>query len=395
MPIGTIVTIDDLFYPVPARKKFLKSEKTEFRHTTEIVLQYALLYPSIHFLLTHNKKVIFDLPAKKEVYERLPVLFGSDLFENLIPLSFEESFIKLSGFLGKPQIALAQNQKQYIFVNGRRVNDRLISLAVKESYGTLLPAANTPIFFLYITLPFEIVDVNVHPRKEQVSFINARMIFDAIKQAVIQTLSDNNITFRLSQFSQEHTLRKGETRSFAAELLKEVVLPWNRTDIGERVKKSIAFQIQQTYILIQTKNGLIIFDQHAVHERILFEQFVTAFAMQKKKKENYELSKPVTLQFSITDAQLFGEYKKNFEEIGFEIEYFQGQSFIIRKVPIIFKGRNVEKIIKEMLIDLSEELPKSMDMRTKRMLSFLACRSAVKAGDTLTQKQMEKTPFRS
>lgn len=390
MPVGTIITVDDLFYPVPARKKFLKSKKTEFRHITEIVLQYALLCPTIHFVLTHNKKVIFDLPLKKEVHERIPMLFGNDLFEHVIPLSFEESFIKLSGFLGKPQISSSQNQKQYIFINGRRVSDTLISLAVKESYGTLLPVANTPVFFLYIGLPFEIVDVNVHPRKEQVSFINARMIFDAVKQAVTQTLADNNITFRLSQFSQEPSLRKGETRSFAGELLKEVVLPWDRTDIGERLRKLQLIQIQQTYLLLQTKKGLVIYDQHAMHERILFEQFVNAFETQKKKKENYELRKPITLQLSITEVQLFDEYKKSFEEIGFEIEHFQGESFVIRTVPILFKGRNVEKVIKEMLIDLSQDLPKSMDMRTKRMLAFLACRSAVKAGDTLAQKQMEK-----
>lgn len=388
-PVGTTVVVDNLFHSVPARKKFLKSQKTEFRHITDTVMSISLSYPSIHFVLTHNKKPILDLAKKEDSLERVKNLFGRSLFEKLIPISFEDSYIKVSGFIGHPQIASKQNQKQYLFINNRPVTDRLISLSAKEAFGTLLSSSSTPVFSLFISLPHEMVDVNVHPRKEQVSFLDNKTIFDVIKQSISQTLNENNITFRLAKFKEEHSAKKSETTSFAGVLLRESVLTPEKITNKLLLTNSPFIQIDNTYILTLTKEGIELTDQHAAHERILFTEFTRAFINEKEKIKKFELPKPVNLQLSVLEKQILDEYESLFIDIGFSLNHFQGDSFVIHAAPLLFKGRNIEKIIRDMLEDLSDkESFSSIDLRSQRMITFLSCRAAVKAGDKLSIKQM-------
>ncbi|CAN5147163.1 DNA mismatch repair endonuclease MutL [soil metagenome] len=380
-PPGTIIIIDNLFLNVPARKKFLKSERTEFRLISDMIIHFALSYPHIHFVFINNKKPVLDLPKKNTITDRIAILLGPNTFEQLVPIKSEDGFIKISGFIGKPQIASKQNQKQFLFVNNRHITDRMISLSVKESFGTLLPASSTPLFILHLTIPPEVVDVNVHPRKEQVLFINSRQIFDAVKQAVTDTLTEHNLTFKLARFKDENSARLGETTSYAGSLLKQTVLPWDRTENIDFKTTSKYQQIHQTYIFSQTKDTIFFIDQHAAHERILYEEFAKTFTDKKKTKDNYELPKPNSIIFGISEAQILEEYLRYFDSLGFKIDHFQGTNFMVRAIPVIFKGRNIEKIMRDILSDLAEDLTKSIDDRTKRMLAFLACRAAVKAGD--------------
>lgn len=389
-PFGTSVYVANLFHAVPARKKFLKSAKTEFRHITDIVMNFALSYPTIHFVLIHNKKIILDLSQKEHAQERIQLLLGTSLFDLLVPVKFEDGYIQLKGFIGKPQAASKQNQKQYLFINNRLVTDRIISLAAKEAFGALISASNTPIFVLYLYLPNEAVDVNVHPRKEQVAFIESKNIFDAVKSAITQTLQDNNLTFHMAKFKQDNSSKIGETTSFAGITLKQNTLRSGTQKTGTVRKNSPIIQIDNTYLFIQNENDICIIDQHAAHERILFEQFKTAFNSLKDGQELYTLLKPITLHLSVGEAQIIDEHNPEFEKIGFYFEHFQGTTFRISKVPIVFKGRNIEKIIRDMTEDLSiSGTTKSIDLRSERMLAFLSCRAAVKAGDELSQKQMK------
>ncbi len=391
MPKGSIITVENLFLSVPARKKFLKTKKTEFRLSTDIVIYYALSYHTIHFTLTHNKKVILDLPKKDSIDDRLIPLFGESIKNNLIPFSHEEGYIKLKGFIGKPQNALRQNQKQYVFINNRYITDRMISTAVRESYGTLLPASSTPIFLLHITLPYEIVDINVHPRKEQVSFHNAPELFSVIKQVVAQTLSQNNLLFNFAKFKQDTSAKTSETTSIAGLLLKETILNPEKQGEGVLIKNAPFIQVEKTYILSVAKKGVLVIDQHAAHERILYEKYLKAFNEKRTEKELYEFKKLRTVHLSISDAQLLEDSLSIFSKLGFSIESFGRNTFVIRAIPNVFAGRNIDKILQDMLIDLSEEKTvSSIDIRTQRMLLFLSCRGAVKAGERLTEKQMKE-----
>jgi len=391
MPKGTIITVKNLFLAIPARKKFLKTDRTELRLSTDIVMHYALSYPSIHFILSHNKKVILDLPKKDSVDDRLIPLFGESIRSHLISLSHEEGYIKLEGFLGKPQSAMRQNQKQYLFINNRYITDKMISTAIREAYGTLLPASSTPIFLLHITLPHEIVDINVHPRKEQVSFHNGQELFSVIKQVVIQTLSQNNLLFNLAKFKQETSAKTSETKSMAGLLLRETIHNPEKQGEGVLIKNAPFIQIEKTYILSVAKNGILLIDQHAAHERILYEKYLKTFNEKRKRKELHEFKKPRAIHLSISDALLLEDSLNIFSRLGFIIESFGGSTFLVRAIPTIFEGRNTEKILQDMLIDLSENrVINSVDTRTHRMFLFLSCRGAVKAGDILKGKQMKE-----
>jgi DNA mismatch repair protein MutL len=387
-PPGTTVIIENLFATVPARKKFLKSDKTEFRKITDFVSHFTISYPMIHFKLTHDKKVIFDMPKRVDSLERIRTIVGETTFQHLLPFSFSEGYITLSGYVGKPNSA-SSTPKQYIFINKRNISDKLISLAVKEAFGTLLPQAQSPTFLLFATLPTEAVDVNVHPRKEQVNFLNSQMVFDAIRLAITQTLSQHNLTISQVPWIDDIHVRKGETQSIAGQLLRNAVLPWNREEIGNS-KTTAILQIHQTYILATAQEGLIVIDQHAAHERILYEQFAKSYEEKKKSQETSVLTTPITLTFSLQETQIFEEYKEQVTMGGFELEHFQGNSYVVRKIPKVFQGRNIEKILNEMLSEFAEDrTPKSIDTRTYRMLAYLSCRAAVKSGDVLSVQKMK------
>lgn len=386
-PIGTSVTAEGLFYSVPARKKFLKSAPTELRHITEIVSHFALMYPQVQFQLKHNRKSLFDLPTAGETAERIRVMLGTSFYEHLLPLSHEEGTVTLRGFIGKPQIASKLNQKQYIFVNNRSVTDRMVQLAVREAFGSLLPSAATPVFILHLTLPHEAVDVNIHPRKEKVTFLNSDLVFQAIKLAVTKTLQEHNITFQLAKFQQETSARLGETRSPAATTLKETVLPWHRTDAIKISPQATVTQLHQTYIVTADEQHIYFIDQHAAHERILFETFRQQF--HEKKQEKQVLTAPVTLSLGTGEKQLLKEYAEQFAELHIGFTLREDGEVSITTIPAVFHGRNIERILKDMLADLAETgTIGAADEPSSRMLKFLSCRAAVKAGDVLTETQM-------
>lgn len=391
MSKGTSVHVEKLFSSMPARKKFLKSQKTEFRHIVDVITQYALSYPSIHFTLSHNNKSVLDFPVEKSMEDRVKHIVGEDLFSSFIPLEFEDHHVRIEGYIGTPQVALKFNQKQFVFVNKRSVTDKLISLATREAYGSLLPQSSTPVFVIFLSVPVETVDVNIHPRKAHVSFTNASGVFDIVKQAVSETLSENNLTFRLSKFKYETSARLGETDSDSgAHFRKEVVAPEKKTLGTVFTKKSSFSQMAQTYILSESDGALVLFDQHAAHERVLYEDFIKMFKKKKTSGQTLPLRKPLTLTLSAADSILVDEYHDYFERLGFDIEHLSGTGMIVRSCPKVFAGRNIRKIIFDMLSDLGEiGTVSNVDVRTNRMLSFLSCRAAVKAGDPLTIKQMQ------
>ncbi|HET9947238.1 MAG TPA: DNA mismatch repair endonuclease MutL [Patescibacteria group bacterium] len=380
MAVGTTVISENLFAFVPARKKFLKSSQTELRHTIDLVGNFSVAYPSLHFTLVHGKKTLLDLPATKNVFERIEELLGEETTSFFMPIKSEESYVSLSGFIAKPQKNSTTQSKQMIFVNKRKVSDRLISLAVKEAFGTMLEPTAYPLFVLFLSLSLEMVDVNVHPRKEQVAFINSEFIFQTIKSAVSSLLSENNLTFQNLSWKKRGV---GTTNSFAANLLRETVLEKETLTVS---KQTQLLQIHKLYIAAQTDTGMLVIDQHAAHERVLFEKLKKQFLLEKEMKKVYVLSSPVGLSLSKTEQQLFKEYVPFLNDIGFG---FQKNNII--HVPFLFADRSPKEFLLQLFERLEQGLPlDSLDAVSEEMLAFLACRAAVKAGDSLTQEQMHE-----
>lgn len=393
MPEGTRVIIEDLFYPVPARKKFLKSAQSEWRFILDTISNLALANLNVRFVLVHNRKAVFDLPQNQTFESRVSTLLGETLFSDMIPLDFEESYIKLNGFLGRPHLAASQQNKQYIFVNSRRVTDKLVSLAVKEAFGTLLPGQYFPVFLLSIKLPHEMVDVNIHPRKEQISFLPARQVFDAVQKGVLKTLLDNHLTYIPG------TAQISATALATGEVLKSGVDTWNV--FGEEFDdNTIILQQDNLYLITATGQGIRIYDQHACHERILFEQFMQEFKKQKKLGKKSLLNNAISMELSPPDSELLIENLTLFKSAGFEIEDFSAGHFKISSVPEIFKDRDIPRLIGEMLGGFKSEFSKkNSDDLSDEIIKFLACKSAIKAGDKLNSEQavrlikkLEKTP---
>lgn len=397
MTQGTTVIAQNLFAEIPARKKFLKSISTEFRHIVDIVNHYAILYPTIQFSLKHNNRIILNYSHLSDRPERIKSIMSEETFSFFLPVKKINSYISISGFIAKPQINTSTQSKQLLFVNNRKINDKLISLAIKEAYGTMIESSIYPLFILFLDLPLEMVDVNVHPRKEQVAFLNNSFILQIVKEAISETLQENNITFQNLSWKRAGV---GTTKSFAANLLRQTVLD---KSIFIKDTTSPILQIKKLYLLYQTKDEIIILDQHAAHERILFEKLEKEFLKQKKKNKAIPLKEPYVLHIPNTEQLLLQEQRKIFEKLGFTF-YFSKESqphrkkqinsedrIIVTHVPFLFQDRKPQELIKQLLEDIEEGIHmKDIDKVSEEMIAFLACRSAVKAGDILTENQMEK-----
>lgn len=392
MSLGTTVISENLFSEIPVRKKFLKSYQTEFRHIMDIVQSFVIAYPNIRFSLMHNNRILLQYGGKKSLEERIQSVVGLETFSFFIPINRTNGYISLSGFIAKPQIHTSVQSKQFIFVNKRKVTDKRISLAVKEAYGTMLESNSYPLFVLFFDLPSEMIDVNVHPRKEEVAFLNNNYILQVIKEAVMETLEENNITFQNLSWKR---LGVGTTNSFAANILKENVLSKNNLEIETN---SSVIQINNLFIFYQTKHNVIILDQHAAHERIIFEKLRKEFLKQKKKNKSIQLKNPFVLSLSENEHLMVKEHRKIFSKLGFIIvsppeqnkKYYLKNKIIITHMPYIFQDRNPQELISQILEDIIEETGiKDVDKISEEMIAFLACRSAVKAGDILTENQMK------
>ncbi len=387
MPHGTSVTIENLFYPVPARKKFLKSERTEFRHIVDLVSEYALSFPSVRFLLLHNNRVVIDVPENQSFIQRLEDVLKQPLVSNLIPVVSDDAYISVNGYIAHPQLSTSTLYKQYLFLNNRVVSDRYISSAIKQAYGTLLAKTQYPIFILHLTVPYEMVDVNVHPRKEQVSFVHKDMVISTIQNSVSQTLEKSNLHFTVPP-TQIYSARRGSTLSEDAQMLRDAQDLWNVKDPILLSDSQALQQIHSMYIMVQTKRGIVLIDQHAAHERILYEQIIKTFKKEVQKK--YVLKKHTILSFTPSEEEIVEEYLSLFISLGFDIQK-KNKQYVLNALPALFKSRNTAQVIREIIDQLSEYgSVVTLDSITDMMITYLACRAAVKAGEKLIVPEMKR-----
>ncbi len=396
MPQGTTIIIKDLFRTVPARKKFLKSQRTEFRRCLDIILQTAIAYPQIRLELSHNNKTIIDFPRTIERNERIRYLFGSDLVNSMIPINSTNSFITISGYIGSPHITSTTSTKQFLFINNRSVTDRNISQIVKDAYGNLLNNNSYPLFALLISLPHEMVDVNVHPRKEQIAFMNSENIFNGIKEIVEATLKKSNLTYTPSLWNKKKT---ENMPAYATNILRDAIAPWGTTKNFSIIRSSDITQIHNLYLITQTNNGMLLIDQHAAHERILYEEYLTAFRYEKEKNSGIPVSATTIIPTPHETADLLSEHAQTIASLGFIFEEFGQDAIKITHIPSIFKDHNIQLLFTEILNELQNERKTNVDTQSQKMLAYLACRNAIMAGATLTKKQckdllekLEKTP---
>lgn len=394
--LGTQITISNLFANVPARKKFLKKPASELKHILELILTYSIAYPQISFLLINNDKVIIDLPSVKETKIRLIDSLGNKTSKHLIPIKFSHSVFKIKGWIGDPQIARFNKSKQYLFVNNRPVQSNSISKSIKKTYGGLLEPKAQPQFIISIEIPPSFVDANIHPRKKNVRFWDEEYLLTLLSQLISTTLKKSNLVgddqpypdlnSQLLELNDNNFQnREIKANKYLSGTLKEIVSAWETTQTRDNQE---ILQIHDLYLVAQTKKGMIIVDQHAAHERILYQQFLDAYQSKSINLKIKKLKKAIVMELSLDDAQLLNNNLDTFSKIGFKISSLDQNNFKISQIPYHIDGNKSEKIITEVLDDIiNGDLPRQIDSTTHRTIAFLSCRSAIKQGDSLSQTE--------
>ncbi len=449
-PKGTMVTIRQLFFNTPARRKFLKTIGTEMGHIADKISSIALGHPGVQFRLTHNDKIVKDWPSTSAPLERVVDVLGGDLKNTLHSIEFQNSAVSISGWISSPRTTRRTSRGLFIYVNGRFVRDRIVQHALFEGYSQRLVKGQFPVAALFINVPFEEVDVNVHPTKNEVRFARQRDIHEAVRQAVAQTLfetdksgwdtrkafkneeftrqgrvsetAQKDFGFRISDFgskkadvkSRSYSRNIDKSHEFLDEPATRNTQPatrntqpetrdtqpatrntqpethliqttiWQKKRFGDM---RIIGQLHNTYIVCEADAGLILIDQHAAHERILFERFSDRATHSPKAAQR--LLVPESVELGYREAGVLEKLIPDLAELGLDIEPFGGNTFLIKSVPPLLAEREVKPLLVEIvekIVEIGSSSGLAQMLDECRMV--MACHGAIRANQALSEAQI-------
>ncbi len=424
---GTTISVKNLFYNIPARRNFLKSNPVEMKHILEDFQRIALAHPEISFSLTQGDEVLYDLaPAK--LSQRIVALFGKSYQEQLASCQEETELLKVAGYIGKPESAKKTRGEQFIFVNERFIRNNYLNHAVVSAYEALLPSSGFPFYVLFISIDPRHIDINVHPTKTEIKFDDERAVYAVVRSAVRQALGAHNLTPALDYSADVNLVNKLSNapalsrdqyldEQFGSSLQRSNLQNWEKLFEGERPAQSrlftpsletrsgstqsaihreeirmaeeanITFQLHQKYLVRPVKNGLMIIDQEAAHERILFERFLAR--MQAHAGASLQSLFPQTVSLSTTDFALVMEMENEIRALGFQFEVFGKNTLVVNGAPAETPGQN-EKELFEGLLEQFKQNQSSLSLPLRDNLArSLAKRAGIKAGQRLSQEEVE------
>jgi DNA mismatch repair protein MutL len=426
---GTTVDVQNLFFNAPARARFLKSTAAETRAVSEVVTSLALANPRVAFSLTSDDRSLVELPGASDVAGRVADLWPGEEAGTLIPLAYETGGLEVRGLIQRPDAARPGLRRAHLFVNGRPFQASALVAAAERGYRTTIPHGARPWMFLYVRVPGAEVDVNVHPAKAEVRFRHQAGVEEAVEEAVRGALEgeESAATFDV-ELRPPPMVREGEAGGAGEEtgasareasvgdaerdpqmaLFAPGAAPsasagqGNDAESGAEgsdqpdaagtpvlpVGRPRLFQVLRTYILAETRDGMLIVDQHAAHERILFERLMAAF--QDGGQDGQRLLFPLTLRLTAAEYAVVEELGGILARAGFEVEGFGGDTVIVHSVPNPHPWFDAERAFREMIHDLTHgsELSRSARNQHERIASVFACKSAIKAGQALDQEEM-------
>ncbi len=379
---GTTVEVKRLFFNTPARRKFLKSEPTEFRHIRKVFLALALKNRSIHFTLFNNGAAVLDLPPTARLRERFAQILNRSVEQDLLEFKRDFGGMNIHGVASKPEKAHSTRDAQYIFVNGRWVQNSIVRQALYKAYGKSLWGKH-PVFVIEITIPGTSVDINVHPNKKEVKFKRERDIFEAVYSAIQDAITDKQ---QLPDIERERRSIFPE-RSTPYEAIEEQTLFAGEDGISEPGKESMVpkgfWQLHGSFIFASTKTGFMIVDQHAAHERIIYDRILR----RREPLPPQMLLFPLRVDLTLQENEFLEEHIDGFYELGFRIKKFSGNSIVIEGIPPFMREIN-EEIIHALLEDMIEGVT-GKDV-FQEMAQQVACSAAMKAGEELKGDEMNK-----
>lgn len=393
---GTQIEVRNLFYNTPARKKYLKTPSTEYQQVLAVFQKAALSKPKIHFKISHDGKAGFEYPKRENLLDRVRDVLGKNVAENSLPIFYGHKDIQVEGYIGKPELGQTGTKHQHLFINGRPVVHYLFNYALAESYHSLLMEGNKPFFVINVIISPELIDVNVHPRKLEIRFQNQNEIFSILKKAAKATL-EKNVLMPDFKANREVAAPTDNQVKAAFEFTERITgadyFPGrlNKYSYTQEQSDELSMvplsQIARSYILAENEEGLVLIDQHAAHERVRYEELMDQF--EKKDPEKQQLLLPENIELSAVEAEIFTSNKETFEKLGFEIELFGGNTFIVHAVPSAIANQNIQGIIQQVLNDLSEEKKtRAIKNPQEKIIEYMACRSAIKFGKNLSLDEM-------
>ncbi len=409
-PPGTSVEVKDLFFNMPARRKFLRTHRTEQTHVIDVFSRAAMPFSGVHFSLTDGNKQLLVLPSSTEPMERLSGLLGREVSRSMIEGTHETDGVVVTLYLTPPEFSRNRGDRLYSYVNGRNIRDRLVTRAVMEGYGQRLMKGKFPQAVLFIEMAPELVDVNVHPAKHEVRFRETQNVFQAIVSAINRTLSSTAPAWKSGEAGtvQQHWNRDSDMGKHARfpfsrslSTLGEPPARYDRQEGDWQVAYDasqpnetavisggyqVIGQLGNTYVLCQVGEGLLMIDQHAAHERIVYERLIQA--CQSSGIQSQTLLIPHELTLSAKDKTIALERKDELCTFGVDLGHFGGDTFILRAVPAMLQDVNWEIFVSELLTELAEGQPGNTAIMEKA-ITVMACHGAIRAGQRMSYQEME------
>lgn len=440
LPKGTSFAVKNLFYNIPARRNFLKSETVEHRHIVDEFQRVAMAHPSVHFTMIHNGSELFNLPASN-LRQRIVGIFSGKTNEKLVPISEETELVRIQGFVSKPEFAKKNRGEQFFFVNNRFIKSGYLHHAIMSAYEGLLKDSMQPAYFIYLDVPPNTIDINIHPTKTEIKFDDEHALYAILRASVKHSLGQFNVApvldfdrdpnldtpyqykgkdaafptiqvdSRFNPFAEEQPSKSYRSTSFSN---KVDTSTWESLYVGlkndsqevetiefeadtitsslfndneiEEVNSS-TYQIHRKYIVSPIKCGMMIIDQHRAHQRILYEQYLTNMTVNHAASQ--QLLFPLELYFSANERVLLMELQNTLHAMGFVFDTIQNEAVVVSGIPVTITESQVSSVLEELLRDLHDGIPENSYSQNDSVAKSMARSLAVRTGAYLNQKEQE------
>jgi DNA mismatch repair protein MutL len=426
---GTSIAVKNLFYNIPARRNFLKSNTVETRHIIDEFQRVALAHPTIAFLMHHNNNEVYHLKSSN-LRKRIVSVFGTKMNEKLVPINEQTDIVSIEGFVAKPEFSKRKRGEQFFFVNDRFIKSSYLNHAVASAFDGLLEQGSHPSYFLYLTVPANTIDINIHPTKTEIKFDNEKALYAMLRATVKHSLGQYNVA-PILDFNRDSNLDTSyhlTTNTASAKTpkisvdpdfnpfkeleQKEIRFPYNREkqtesweslytstavtdeerqselfDNQQEIKTQQTFQIQRKYLLSSIKSGVVLINQSFAHQRILYEDFLESITV--KEANSQQLLFPVKISFSSQEIEMIYTMKAELENAGFSFDEFTKESVTIKGIPVSVTESKITIILEELLNDINLEVPDASFSHFDVMAKSFAKTLSIKTGTQLSEKEQE------
>jgi DNA mismatch repair protein MutL len=426
---GTSIAVKNLFYNIPARRNFLKSNTVETRHIIDEFQRVALAHPTISFLMHHNNNEVYHLKSSN-LRKRIVSVFGTKMNEKLVPINEQTDIVSIEGFVAKPEFSKRKRGEQFFFVNDRFIKSSYLNHAVVNAFDGLLEQGSHPSYFLYLTVPANTIDINIHPTKTEIKFDNEKALYAMLRATVKHSLGQYNVA-PILDFNRDSNLDTPyhlNTNTSSAKTprisvdpdfnpfkeleQKKIRFPYNREkqtesweslytstavtdeerqselfDNQQEIKTQKTFQIQRKYLLSSIKSGVVLINQSLAHQRILYEDFLESITV--KEANSQQLLFPVKISFSSQEIEMIYTMKAELENAGFSFDDFTKESVTIKGIPVSVTESKITIILEELLNDMNLEVPDASFSHFDVMAKSFAKTLSIKTGTQLSEREQE------